>query len=257
MNKCQSFTGSDLETVGKLTDKHTEVARDLVSYFVRWCSAVNVKTFEQLGDLVVLEQFKNIVPEHLATFINEHKVKTATEAAILSDEYALTHKGKSKDYVQNRHVNHTQDDRLTNGYNSGPAAKQDFSNRNKTDLEKCNYCLEHGHAKGQGCAAPVHQFNRKISQVNRDQPEGTASEGGKGCEVPDHPVEGLCLSESAVGDVGEGYDPFITDGFISFVGSFDKKPGKILRDTGATETFVLRVRLAILGSDKHWDCCPN
>ena len=74
---------------------YSEVARDLVSYFVRWCSAVNVKTFEQLGELVVLEQFKNIVPEHLAIFINDHKVKTAAEAAILSDEYALTHKGKT------------------------------------------------------------------------------------------------------------------------------------------------------------------
>lgn len=29
---------------------------------------------------MVLEQFKNIVPDHVATYINEHKVKSAPEA---------------------------------------------------------------------------------------------------------------------------------------------------------------------------------
>ena len=65
-----------------------------MSYFNRWCSSVNVTTFEQLCDLVVLEQFKNIVPERLATFISEHKIKTASEAAVLADKYILTHKSK-------------------------------------------------------------------------------------------------------------------------------------------------------------------
>ena len=55
---------------------YSEVARDLVGYFNLWCSAVNVASLDQLGDLVVLEQFRNIVPEHLAAFINEHKAKT-------------------------------------------------------------------------------------------------------------------------------------------------------------------------------------
>ena len=36
---------------------------------------------------MVLEQFKNMVPERLAIFLNEHKVNTAGEAAVLADEY--------------------------------------------------------------------------------------------------------------------------------------------------------------------------
>ncbi|KAK0150003.1 hypothetical protein N1851_009237 [Merluccius polli] len=249
------------------TDRQTysEVARDLVSYFDRWCSAVNIETFNQLCDLVILEQFKNIVPDHLATFINEHKVKTAAEAAILADEYVLTHRGKSRDYGQNKPVNQSRDDRRTTRYYGNSTAnmgKQDLSNRNKIDLDKCNYCFESGHwksqcpsllsknksklnfskpstAKGQGCAAPVPKSNCRIAQVGKDKSDGTASEGGAGCEVPDHPVEGQCLSDSASGCVGNGYNSFITNGLISLVGSSDKKPVKILRDTGATETFVL------------------
>ncbi len=50
-----------------------------------------------LFDLIILEQFKNIVPEHIATYINERKPKDcqetsfkATEAAVLADDYMLT-----------------------------------------------------------------------------------------------------------------------------------------------------------------------
>ncbi len=46
---------------------------------------------------MVLEQFKNIIPERIATYINEQKVKTAAEAAVLADEFVLIHKN-SNDY---------------------------------------------------------------------------------------------------------------------------------------------------------------
>ncbi len=71
---------------------HSEVVRDLVSYFDRWCVASAVDDFEKLRDLVILEQFKNIVPDYIATYINEKKPKDAMEAAVLADEYVLTHK---------------------------------------------------------------------------------------------------------------------------------------------------------------------
>lgn len=53
---------------------------------------MDVKTFEDLCDLVLLEQLKNIVPDRIATYINEHKVKTAAEAAVFADEFLLMHK---------------------------------------------------------------------------------------------------------------------------------------------------------------------
>ena len=45
-----------------------------------------VHTYEALCDLIILEQFKNSVPSHIATYISEQKVKTAIEAATLADE---------------------------------------------------------------------------------------------------------------------------------------------------------------------------
>lgn len=71
---------------------HVKFARDLALHFNRWCRAVNVDTFQSLCDLIVLEQFKQAVPDNIATYINERNVITPGEAAVIADEYALTHR---------------------------------------------------------------------------------------------------------------------------------------------------------------------
>ena len=71
---------------------HVEFVRELSSQFNRLCSTTAVMTFQGLCDLIMLEQFKDTIPDHIATYINERKVKTVAEAAVLSDEYVLTHK---------------------------------------------------------------------------------------------------------------------------------------------------------------------
>lgn len=77
---------------------HLEFARELGTHFHRWCEAVGVTDFGGLCDLIVLEQFKNLVPERLAMYISEKKVSTAAEAAALADEYFLTHKRGRGDF---------------------------------------------------------------------------------------------------------------------------------------------------------------
>lgn len=69
---------------------HVEFAQDLVVQFSRWCSASNVESFEELCNLVVLEQFKQSV--YCYIYINECKAKTPNDVAVLADEYVLTHK---------------------------------------------------------------------------------------------------------------------------------------------------------------------
>lgn len=46
-----------------------------MSQFNHWCSASEVDTFEELSDLLVLEQFKNSVPER----VSEHKIELLTD----------------------------------------------------------------------------------------------------------------------------------------------------------------------------------
>jgi len=70
-----------------------EFAREKENMFDRWCASKQVETKEQLRDLVLLEEFKNCAPEGLVTYLNEQKISKLCEAAIMADEFALTHKG--------------------------------------------------------------------------------------------------------------------------------------------------------------------
>lgn len=63
---------------------HVEFAKTLME----------VTTFRNLGYQMVLEQFKDCIPPEIAAHIAEHGVRTASEAAILADEYVLAHKIK-------------------------------------------------------------------------------------------------------------------------------------------------------------------
>ena len=241
---------------------YAEVGRDLVAFFTRWLHSVDVTTFEELFELITLEQFKNIVPERLTTFINEHTVKTVSEAAVLADEYELTHKSRVGEHFRNR--TYTRDEPRSHWFsgnsNARYDAKQDPKRFNANSDNQCRYCLEMGHwkqdcpvlkDKNEGksnstgyslCAAPVCQVNHAKVEVKSRLADGSATAGGSGCVVPDCSAVKLC-SSGANEQVSGSYGPFITDGFISLVDSSKKIPVKILRDTGATESFVAETAL--------------
>lgn len=61
---------------------HVEFVRELTTLLN--CS-------QQIHELLLLKQFKSTLPDRLTTYLNEHKEKTASEAAVLADEYILTH----------------------------------------------------------------------------------------------------------------------------------------------------------------------
>ncbi|KAJ8349330.1 hypothetical protein SKAU_G00244600 [Synaphobranchus kaupii] len=72
-----------------------EFAREKESLFDRWCAAQGVKLFEQLCALMIKEELKNCLPERVATYLNEQKVTQVMQAAVLVDEFTLTHTSSS------------------------------------------------------------------------------------------------------------------------------------------------------------------
>ena len=70
---------------------YAEAAREQSSLFHRWLAAEAVDNFDSLCNLMIVEQFKSILPERVATYVNEHKVKTVSEASSLANGYILTH----------------------------------------------------------------------------------------------------------------------------------------------------------------------
>ncbi|KAK5879880.1 hypothetical protein CesoFtcFv8_022958 [Champsocephalus esox] len=76
----------------KEKQSHMEFARDITTSLNRWCVSSQVKTLEDLQELILLEQFKSTLPDRVVTYINEQKVNLVSEAAKLADEFTLTHK---------------------------------------------------------------------------------------------------------------------------------------------------------------------
>lgn len=76
----------------KTDETYVEFVREKESLFDHWCASMKVKTFEELLELILLEEFKNCLPECVVTYLNEQKVLKCSAAAALADEYVLTHK---------------------------------------------------------------------------------------------------------------------------------------------------------------------
>ncbi|KAJ8344308.1 hypothetical protein SKAU_G00316370 [Synaphobranchus kaupii] len=59
----------------------------------RWCVAQGIKMFEQLCDLIIMEKFRNCVPDRVTIYLNEQRVTQIAQGAILGDEFTITHWG--------------------------------------------------------------------------------------------------------------------------------------------------------------------
>uniref|UniRef100_A0A671XNE1 SCAN box domain-containing protein n=1 Tax=Sparus aurata TaxID=8175 RepID=A0A671XNE1_SPAAU len=210
------------------SDRQTNVefARDLLSHFNRWCSAASVESFEGLCELMVLEQFKNSIPQRIATYVSEQKVTTVHRAAELADDFVLTHNsgfGEVRVASELRRTSNNYGSSRYGGQSSivGPAhtfkASRVRDDGGRSGL--CHYCHGAGHWKDQ---CPV------------------LRSGNKRKSYPTAPAPALSCS-SAQGPVPEcgDFEPFIVNAVVSLVGSEERVPIKFLRDTGAKHSFIL------------------
>lgn len=50
-----------------------------------------MKTFAKPCELILSEEFKTSLPEKIVLYLNEQKVESLSKAAVLADEFVLTH----------------------------------------------------------------------------------------------------------------------------------------------------------------------
>ena len=76
---------------------HVEFAREKENLFNRWCHSKEIgQDFQKLKQMVLLEEFKDKVRPDIRSHLDEQKVEELEKAAIMADDYALTHKMSSK-----------------------------------------------------------------------------------------------------------------------------------------------------------------
>ncbi|XP_034056780.1 uncharacterized protein LOC117536141 [Gymnodraco acuticeps] len=71
---------------------YVDFAREKKALFDRWCRACKADDIASVCELMMLEEFKHCAPERTVVYLNEQKVTTLQQAAIMADEFALIHK---------------------------------------------------------------------------------------------------------------------------------------------------------------------
>ncbi|XP_054598100.2 uncharacterized protein [Nothobranchius furzeri] len=107
-----------------------EFAREKGLLFDKWLQSSKVTNLNELRELVLLEEFKRCLPERTVLYLNEQKVNNLSAAALLADEFMLTHRVKVEKVVRDR---------------SHAVKPRHFERNSETSPPRCFYCHQVGH----------------------------------------------------------------------------------------------------------------
>ena len=214
----QKFRNSDKTA----NQTYVELARDKSVLFDKWCQACNVKTLAEMRELILLEEFKKCLPERIVVYLNEQKVSSVTNAAVLADEFILTH--KSVFSVPTTRASNVMPERR----NRSPKLMRKSTSRAAGDSRECFYCHEPGHLIA---ACPVLRKKGHYKTIKTPAGVGFINTASS--------PELLPTPEVKV-EIDPPFKPFVSHGFVSLTGrESDKVPVTILRDTAAFHSFML------------------
>jgi hypothetical protein len=241
---------------------HVEFSREKENLFDRWCASMEVKAeFESLRQLILLEEFKKCISRDVKTHLEEQKVKDIKNAAIMADEYALTHKqhfqkiqGDKKGFQGNyeKRSGHV-------GNHDPHKGGADGTRSNVSMIPKPKVFNGQGYGQGQGqrtfegvcyiCRKPGH-ISLRCPARKRSEGKGTAL-ALVSCRLP-RVVEPLMevsieknvkMEKCDTVSKPDGFESFLSQGTVSLLndgtGVEEDVPIVILRDTGAAQTVLL------------------
>ena len=133
---------------------HVEFAREKENLFNRWCHSKEIgQDFKKLKQMVLLEKFKDKVRPDIRSHLDEQKVEELEKAAIMADDYALTHKMSSKSGNPQQKRYHGSGNRENISRNMDDRKRQGKSTENVGLVSKaeplkpisCGHCGKPGH----------------------------------------------------------------------------------------------------------------
>ena len=133
---------------------HVEFAREKENLFNRWCHSKEIgHDFKKLKQMVLFEEFKDKVRPDIRSHLDEQKVEELEKAAIMADDYALTHKMSSKSGNPQQKRYHGSGNRENISRNTDDRKRQGKSTENVGLVSKveplkpisCGHCGKPGH----------------------------------------------------------------------------------------------------------------
>jgi hypothetical protein len=235
----QRFRGS------RRVDKQTfvEFAREKEILFNRWCASQKAETKEQLRELVLLEEFKNCVPEAVATYLSEQRVARIGDAAVLADEYVLAHKTvfndnprEAKDHASPRPLRFTagSDGTGSSGFSTKPA-----SSGSGNSERVCFFCKKPGHVIAD-CYALERKQKAKPVALLASVSCLPGAKDGLSQFTENRPGLGKGMSEPSEDSIEPDlFAPFRMEGLVATSESGTLVPICILRDTAAAQSLLV------------------
>ena len=259
---------------------HVEFAREKENLFNRWCHSKEIgQDFKKLKQMVLLEEFKDKVRPDIRSHLDEQKVEELEKAAIMADDYALTHKMSSKSGNPQQKRYHGSGNRENISRNMDDRKRQGKSTENVGLVSKveplkpisCGHCGKPGHIitncwklggktpcehcgkfnhKSEDCRIAKYKLQKEVKPTGLTSLKGlkvspfNESENYKGIKVNPLHNDKSCIEDEICSktesDYMENYKPCISEGVVSLVGDENSsQKGKILRDTGATQSLML------------------
>ncbi|XP_056441423.1 uncharacterized protein LOC130378840 [Gadus chalcogrammus] len=221
----------------KKLDDHTfsEFGREKEALFDRWCHASKVAVFEQLRELILLEEFKNCLSDRLATYINEQKALTLAAATVFADEYVLTHRDSFERTPVSEHSSYSSWRKSSSSHSDNvpvgtyvPFIKREGEEKlEKSDSGEgvkerptCSYCKKIGHT-----------INKCFTLKNKSQPPKSV--------VLIKSESLISVSTEPVRTPDPEFQPFLMKGFVSLTEGDSKLPVNIIRDTASNQSVIL------------------
>ena len=133
---------------------HVEFVREKENLFNRWCHSKEIgQDLKKLKQMVLLEEFKDKVRPDIRSHLDEQKVEELEKAAIMADDYALTHKMSSKSGNPQLKRYHGSGNRENISRNMDDRKRQGKSTENVGLVSKveplkpisCGHCGKPGH----------------------------------------------------------------------------------------------------------------
>ena len=118
-----------------------EFAHEKEMHLDRWLVATGVESFDQLKGLTLLDELKRCITPEMRLYLEERRVENVTQAAILLDEYTLTHRGISQGSYS-----------VKGGSSNEPASPKSMRKRDgswsptsrRKRIGPCHYCKKDG-----------------------------------------------------------------------------------------------------------------
>ena len=223
------------------TSTFVEFASEKLKCFKQWLFSTKTKTYDDLVNLMVLEEFKRRIPFQVMVYLNDKDVITLNKAALLADQYAVVHRLSSK----------SQGKATVKSSAGFFASPDDKSQTTKTMSSPstlpvaniCNYCKQPGHDIAQclepGCRKSMYfgqtQTPEKSPHMSKNQQQFQFQSSLK-----KKPISHVVKRSESHEDI---FRDFKYSGELALTQKGPFYPITILRDTGAAQSLLFKKAL--------------